>query len=335
MTVARPGWATSYLLVINNLGSSVVDGTITLNFPNDLISFVSPEQFSQSGGVLTHNFESLNAFQSRHFTLNFLVGAPPVVVGGEMLPVSASVSTGLTDSNPANNSHSSSQPVVNSYDPNDKVVVEGSSIGQAQAGDYLNYIVRFQNAGTADALKVIIRDQLDSKLDWTTFRPVASSHDFMAEMNQNGLVSFTFDDINLPPEQNNEPASHGYIAYKVKPLEAWNGDEILNTAYIYFDLNPPIVTNTVSTVIENLDVSEVARDGFAFYPNPADDRITISNPHSSQMRVSIVDLQGKVLGFLDSVPNYYEMDVSHLSAGIYLIRVETDGKHGVKKLVIN
>ena len=219
LTVARPGMTVSYLLTLSNLGSSAVDGTLTLDFPDDLLSFVSPDQFSQIGSVLTHDFESLNALQSRQFTLHFLVGAPPAVMGGEILPFSGTVSTALIDSNPANNSYSFSQPVVNSYDPNDKAVVEGSSIGQAQAGDYLNYIVRFQNTGTADALKVVIRDQLDPKLDWSTFRPVASSHDFMAEMNQDGLVSFTFANINLPPEQSNELLLHLVLAECHAPLQ--------------------------------------------------------------------------------------------------------------------
>ena len=59
--------------------------------------------------------------------------------------------------------------------------------------------------------------------------------------------------------ENNEPESHGYILYKIKPIEGIEiGDIVINDAFIFFDYNQPIHTNTVSTqyVDESLNLAE-------------------------------------------------------------------------------
>jgi hypothetical protein len=49
----------------------------------------------------------------------------------------------------------------------------------------------------------------------------------------------------LPDSTTDEPGSQGYVIYRIKPLPTLAfGDVIENTASIYFDENPPIVTNT-------------------------------------------------------------------------------------------
>jgi hypothetical protein len=69
-----------------------------------------------------------------------------------------------------------------------------------------------------------------------------------------GKCLFTLRNINLVDSTTNEPGSHGYIVYKVKPKPTVAlGDIIKNTASIYFDYNLPVLTNTETTTI----VSEV------------------------------------------------------------------------------
>ena len=47
-----------------------------------------------------------------------------------------------------------------------------------------------------------------------------------------------------------EPGSHGYVEYKIVPNGSTpRGTLIPNTAYIYFDFHPPVVTNTVTNQI--------------------------------------------------------------------------------------
>ena len=48
------------------------------------------------------------------------------------------------------------------------------------------------------------------------------------------------------------------------------GDQIPNTAYIYFDYNPAVQTNTaLTTVVEFTSVAEAFKSVLNIYPNPA------------------------------------------------------------------
>ena len=48
----------------------------------------------------------------------------------------------------------------------------------------------------------------------------------------------------------NEKKSHGFVSFKVKPKPTLiNGNTVDNKAFIYFDYNSPIVTNTAITQI--------------------------------------------------------------------------------------
>jgi len=51
----------------------------------------------------------------------------------------------------------------------------------------------------------------------------------------------------------NEPDSHGYVSYQVRHRSLAVGTEIENEAYIYFDLNLPVLTNTAVYKISGPD----------------------------------------------------------------------------------
>lgn len=94
--------------------------------------------------------------------------------------------------------------------------------------------------GTANATKIRVKDTLDAKLDWSTFTPVSANHDYRIEITSGNHVEFIFEDITLPYESADEPGSHGFVAYKIKPKNNVEvGDVISNLAAIYFDYNLP------------------------------------------------------------------------------------------------
>ncbi|NNE54842.1 MAG: hypothetical protein HKN32_02395, partial [Flavobacteriales bacterium] len=159
-----------------------------------------------------------------------------------------------------------SAEVVCSYDPNDKYAAfEGYTDSHfVLAEDAIEYRIRFQNSGNYFAEDIVIRDTLDlDVLDIDTFDPLYGSHNFMTCLQQeNGVVDFVFSDINLPAEQDDLLGSQGYVVFTIKPrADVVAGDLIENTAYIFFDGNPAIVTNTTwHTIYEcgeeaNFDVS--------------------------------------------------------------------------------
>ena len=142
---------------------------------------------------------------------------------------------------------------VNSFDPNDK---NGFPRG-VDAAHYIDqnveieYVIRFQNTGTAPALDIEIRDTLPVQwLDPTTVRPGASSHAYQWDMQGNGVVVFKFADINLPDSTTSQVNSQGFVQFRAQQRrDVAVGTKIENTAAIYFDNNAPVITNrTLHTI---------------------------------------------------------------------------------------
>jgi hypothetical protein len=79
---------------------------------------------------------------------------------------------------------------------------------------------------------------------------IGSSHRYRLQITEGNKLAFEFRNILLPDSNINEPASHGYIAYRIKPKNTViTGDVILNSAGIFFDYNLPVQTNTEQTVV--------------------------------------------------------------------------------------
>ncbi|PCH66207.1 MAG: hypothetical protein COC01_08660, partial [Bacteroidetes bacterium] len=65
-----------------------------------------------------------------------------------------------------------------------------------------------------------------------------------------GNFEWTFDNILLPDSNTNEPASHGFVKFKVKQNSNNANDTIIsNRASIYFDFNAPVVTNYATVTV--------------------------------------------------------------------------------------
>ena len=146
------------------------------------------------------------------------------------------------------------------------------------------------------------------------------------------VVEFAFNPIYLPDSAHDEPASHGAVRFSValNPGLA-PGTQIRNKGYIYFDMNPPVITNTVLNTIELMiptNVNEGVREALGVYPNPATDNITVENIPAGE--VSVTSMTGAVL--LRKIANNSTMniDVSKLPAGVYMIRTQTSVSRFVK-----
>jgi uncharacterized repeat protein (TIGR01451 family) len=142
--------------------------------------------------------------------------------------------------------------VRGSYDPNDKEAFpKGVCASHFIDNDTeIEYKIRFQNVGNDTAFKVVIKDTLSEFLDPATIEVGVASHPFTWSLSGPGILTFTFDNINLVDKQTNEPESHGFVKYRIaqKPGNAVD-TQIKNKAAIYFDFNAPIITNTVEHLI--------------------------------------------------------------------------------------
>lgn len=327
---ARPGFETDYQLVVQNMGTqTVTNATVNLAFDNTLQTFLSasPVPAVTTANQLTFNIASLQPFQTAKINLTMQLFAPPVIDGDEISNFTATVVPDANDFTPDDNIFELAQTIVNSFDPNDKRVLQGEEILLSETNNYLDYIIRFQNTGTASAIKVRIKDVLAENLDWSTFQMVGASHNYRVEIKDGNQVEFIFDNINLPHEAGNEPGSHGFIAYKIKPVASVQvGDIVLsNTASIYFDYNLPIITNdATTTIIQDIEPMEISVVATNVSCNGANDgtATVIATGGSGTYTYSWSPTGGS------------EVTATALAAGVYTVTV-TDGFGNINLLTIS
>ncbi len=72
---------------------------------------------------------------------------------------------------------------------------------------------------------------------------------------------------------------------------------------------------------------------FRVYPNPAGDYLRVILPREGETNISILNLEGKTL-IHQSFSGEIVLDVSHLKAGMYIIRANLNGKQEQEKLFI-
>lgn len=331
-----PGFFTYYDLWYKNNGSTQLSGQVTYQYNGAKLSFITsdPSPNSITSGLLSYSFTNLAPFESRLITnVKLLAAAPPTLDSGDLSVITSSVSPVTADATPINNTSTVNQIVVNSQDPNDIAVHEGNTITLVQAQqDYLHYTIRFQNIGTSNAINIKVLNDLDPNLNWSTFQFLSASHNCRIK-NNNNHNEFLFEGINLPGT-NNEPLSHGYITFKVKPIATIAiGNVISSIANIYFDYNAPIATNQVSTTVgSNLSIDTVVFNDFKYFPNPVKNTLSISNNYIID-KIEISSLLGQVLIHKKINELQTEINFSDLPNGIYFVKVVSENSEKTFKIV--
>lgn len=335
---ARCSQTTNVWVTPSNLAPlSEIDGKVTLAY-DPALQFLSamPAPISNQSHVLTWNVTELPPYQP--ISIRAVFDNPAADHAGEWMDFAA---TFAADSSGLSLSHSDATELRCSYDPNDKKATPtGESVNEySLLGDALDYTIRFQNKGNDTAFLVVIRDTLDADLDPASFQLVSSSHPVRVTLEQGRVLTFYFESINLLWESYNEPASHGFVKYRIAPKPGLpDPTEIHNTAHIYFDLNPAIVTNTTENILVEtlpfLATGEALPSGnLLVYPNPTDgsfylDASEVQGPWSA----SIHDVYGRTMQVLQS--NTSKAKVEGLAKGFYFILVKQGGKLYTAKVVV-
>ena len=336
--VARPGFNATYKIIYKNKGNQVANGSLSFSFDDTVMDLVSviPVNNNSATNSLSWNYTNLNPFETREIDLVFNINSPmetPAVNGDDVLHYTATI-VGATDETPNDNTFTLNQTVVNSYDPNDKTCLEGATITPSMVGQYVHYVIRFENTGTYPAENIVVKDMIDTaKFDIATLVPQGSSHDFYTRINGN-KVEFIFENINLPFDDAN---NDGYVAFKIKTKSTLVlGNTFTNSASIYFDYNFPIVTEPASTTVAALNTNDFDFGSyFTIYPNPAKDVLNFEvNNEIGVKSISVYNTLGQIVIAITNVDTLKDIDVSSLNAGSsYFVKVYTDKGNAVSKFI--
>ncbi len=325
-TRARPGFS-------HSIGGSAVNNTVqatgavevimTIDPTLDLLS-ATPTPTTTAGNVFTWQVADLDYFGSQGFIIQttVLVGTPL----GTVLNHSISVSSANPDADLSDNTDLTTEVVVGSYDPNDKTAVTSSRESEAlyfiNEDEWIDYTIRFQNTGTAEALFVTITDTLPEDLDMTTFQMALASHAHEYSFKPGRVVEWFFDDINLPDSTSDEAGSHGFVKFRIRPVQpVLAGTVIENSANIYFDFNPPVITEPSVLVAEFSTAIQGQAQGqgqLRLHPNPANDLLRISSDRSIDA-FTIVAADGREVMRRTLRSLNASVDVSGLRAGSYFV----------------
>lgn len=340
-TLFRPGFLTTLRLTVRNNTALVANNAqIVLELPA-LLTYLSatPVTGVPNGKTLTFNLGTLSPNQTRvvDVVVQTALGTPlntPVIMVARVLP--------LNDANPDNNSKWLYSEVRGSYDPNDKQVYPTHiTPGMLDGAQAFEYTVRFQNTGNYPAEFVRVIDTLDSTVDPATFQFLSSSHPCTWRMRGAGIVEFLFENIQLPDSISNEPGSHGFVKFAVKPRPGLMlGTVVKNFCDIYFDFNTPIRTNTAGTQVVYFLPGEPppAAGKLSAKPNPAAYQMYFSwkTPVMEHARLRFFDLNGvqRLESTIDPGSNSAVVDVSALSEGPYIAVLETETGRYVKLVAV-
>lgn len=329
---ARPGFEASYALVYRNKGNQTLSGEVQFNYDDNRMEFVSATTTPdiQVPGMLTFNFTDLQPYQTEVTEIVLDVNSPtdtPPVNIDDVLVLFADINPIAGDETPLDNSFTLDQIVIGSYDPNNVVCLQGAEVSTTYIGDYLHYVINFENTGTAAAENVVVTMEIDpTDFDRNTLQILSASHEMQAVINGN-IAEFHFQSIDL------DTGGHGNILFKIKTNgNLLDTDEVGVEANIYFDYNFPILTNEALTSFTTLGVDGYDLSQIAVYPNPASDIVNIQST-STINSITIYDVQGRKIQATKVNSQTTEVNIAGLNSGIYFFSIETDNGRSMKKVL--
>jgi streptogramin lyase len=339
---ARAGRSYPCNIHVSNFGTTQSDNiTVTMHYDSLLIFDSTSVAFqSLQGDSVTFFIDSVPLLNYTDIKIYFHVIT--TALAGTPLHETISVFDMYADVHTSDNIFYDTDFITASFDPNEKTV---SPAGTGATGTipastpFLTYLIRFQNTGNDTAFTTIVKDTLNSNLDISSLKMISSSHSYSAEIKNGGIVWWKFTNILLPDSTTNEQDSHGYIKYNIhlNPSLA-AGTEIKNTAYIYFDFNAPVATNTtINTIASPNTVFEISDNDSNFvyaYPNPLSDILTVKvSDADDKNEVIVFNLLGEKIFSSSFKTSLIKLITSDYLKGIYFVKVTTNRGGAVRKFV--
>jgi uncharacterized repeat protein (TIGR01451 family) len=299
--------------------SSIYFGEVSIKVTGP-VTFLAPAAGaltpSISGNTFSYNINDFTTIHPTSFGLQFITDT--TAQSGQTVCVFVEINPNPTDADTLNNTYNYCYQVINSLDPNMKEVYPTNVLPGYQ--DWFTYTIHFQNTGTAPAFNIRLRDTLDTELDINTFEFMNASHASTTQLNGH-VLTIRFNNIMLPDSTSNHDASMGYYQYRIKPFpNQLDGTQITNTAYIYFDYNAAVVTNTTENHFDiTTDISNIQSQhtSWMMYPNPSKGIFNVSNGAAAK-QVDVYNLMGERIL---SQRNCKSIDLTEYPKGIYIAKI--------------
>jgi hypothetical protein len=299
-----------------NCNSSNNSGIVTIEV-NGAVSFISAAPTALipqvNGSIFTYTISDFNSLTPQSF--NLLLQTDTTAQAGNQICVNVIVTPSILDADTTNNTYDFCYDVVNSYDPNLKEVYPVNVLPGFEG--WFTYTIHFQNTGNAPAFSVLLKDTLDAQLDLSTFEMIGFSHPAIISLAEN-VLTVRFNNIVLPDSASDYEGSMGYFQFRIKPqLNLIEGSQISNKAFIYFDYNSPIITNTA---ISNFDfpfkINPLSIE-YVLYPNPSRGVFMFKDSQN----IKNVDVFNSMGELILSQGNSTKINLQEYPSGIYMAKI--------------
>ena len=331
---ARPGFDAVYQIVYKNKGNQMLSQPYGVNFfyNQNLMSFVSASVTpgATNVGAISWDYLNLKPFESKVIYVTMNINTPtatnPVNIGDVLILTANILATG--DENNVDNLFQFNQTVVGSYDPNDITCVEGTTVSPSQIGNYLHYIINFENTGTYEAENIVVRVEINATdFDVNSLQMLATSNNAYVRVSGN-IAEFIFENIML------DTGGHGNILLKIKSKNNLvSGDMVSKRADIFFDYNAPIDTGMANTIFQSLSIpNQEADSSISVYPNPSNGIINIESK-SILKSIQLFDVQGRLLQTKLQNDTKVNFDISDKSNGVYFVKITSENGIKIEKII--
>ena len=321
-----------FFINAKNVGTFLEEnGKIEIEF-DSLYTYVdaspTPQNIDLTNRTLTWNYNNLYPFQNHQIRITFAM--PNETFTGTSTQLNTSISRDSLGEFVEVVNENYQSIIRCSYDPNDKLVFpEGEQEEKFTPKNIpLVYTIRFQNTGNDYAWDIVIRDTLDSDLDFSTFECLYASHELQTTISEDGIISFLFENIFLPDSTSNFAESQGFIKYRIHPKTELDDFTLVeNTAHIYFDANPPIVTNTtINTLVDEIPVftKELKEKiKMKIFPNPTGNYLNIETSSITNLENYEMEIWS-ILGQKIIATQFFikQIHLRHIPKGVYFLRLK-------------
>ncbi len=305
-------------------------------------NYMSPAPASITANTIVWNISALSSTSSAPVPIHYVIYiSGTYLTPGDTVHSYVTVDPATGDADTSDNTDSGIDTVRAGCDPNEMWVKPTGCIASGTAPTQLQYTINFENTGNDTAHNIYVMDTLSNNVDISSMRLVLSSHEMyiskLKDAAGHNILKFDFPKINLR-DSSHHGECDGTVIFNIntKPGLA-NGTNINNRAGIYFDVNPVVMTNTVTNTIGCPAINGVTavteNSKIDIYPNPAYSELNIKVPEGAYQSYSITNSLGSVLSDGPLTKAITHLNIQLLPAGLYFLNLKGEEGNVVRKFV--